>query len=186
MTVAHSRARAQAPLINNYKIIMRSLFKHIIPLFVFFCLSNAVVANAASRMEFSTKYAIIHYSEYKDMDDFIGRLGGEHIDFLNNVQLASSRIDRIVDRIQSILGIIPRDLRFRIYLKRGRLEGDKEAYYDPKTKSIFISVDYASQGVLAHEISHAIMDTYFPALSPDKIKEIVSQYVDKYLWSDYQ
>ena len=163
--------------------MMRSLFKYIILLFVFLCLSNATAAHA---MEFSTKYSMIHYSEYNEMDDFLWRLGGERIDFLNNAQLASSRVDRIVDRVQAILGVIPRDLRFKIYLKRGRLEGDKEAYYDHKTKSIYVSVDSVSQGVLAHEISHAIIDTYFPASSPDKIKEIISQYVDKYLWSDYQ
>ncbi len=167
------------------KVYMRNLFKYTVLLFIFLSLFNTAIARAESGMEFSTKYSIVHYSDYNDMDDFLWRLGGERIDFLNNRQLASSRIDRIVDRIQSILGIIPRDLRFRIYLKRGRLEGDREAYYDPKAKSIFISVDYSSQGVLAHEISHAIMDKYFPASSPSKIKEIVSQYVDKYLWTDY-
>jgi len=136
-------------------------------------------------MDFSTKYSNIYYSDYKDMDDFLWRLGGEHVDFLNNKQLASSRVDSIVDRIQAILGVIPRDLRFKIYLRRGMLENDAKAYYDPKTKSIYISVDNASQGVLAHEISHAILDTYFPVTPPGKIKEIISQYVDKYLWSDY-
>jgi hypothetical protein len=164
---------------------MRSLFKNIIPLFIFFFFS-APIANAASEMAFSTKYSMIHYSEYSDMDDFLWRLGGERIDFLNKMQLASSYIDRIVDRVQAILGIIPRDLRFKIYLRRGRLEGDKEAYYDHKTKTIYVSVDYASQGVLAHEIAHAIIDTYFPSSAPSKIQEILSQYVDKYLWSDYQ
>jgi len=129
---------------------------------------------------------MIHYADYKDMDDFLWKLSGERIDFLNKAQLASSYIDRIVDRVQAILGIIPRDLRFKIYLKRGRLEGDKEAYYDHKTKTIYVSVDYASQGVLAHEIAHAIIDTYFPSPAPSKIQEILSQYVDKYLWSDYQ
>jgi hypothetical protein len=145
---------------------------------------HAAVATAASGMEFSTKYSMIHYSEYKDMDDFLWRLGGEHIDFLNNKQLASSRIDRIVDRVQSILGIIPRELRFNIYLKRGILE-EKNAYYDYKTKSIYVSVDYVSQGVLAHEIGHAIINNYFPSHFPSKTQEILMQYVDKYLWSDY-
>lgn len=163
---------------------MRNPFQYIIPLFVFFFLSIAM-ADAACGMEFSTKYATIHYSEYSDMDDFLWRLSGQRIDFLNNSHLASGRIDRIVDRIQAILGVIPRDLRFKIYLKRGRLEGDKEAYYDNKTKSIYVSVDYASQGVLAHEIAHAIIDTYFPISPPGKIQEIISQYVDKYLWTDY-
>ena len=163
---------------------MRNLFKYIVSLFVFFFLSIAI-ANAAYGMEFSTKYSIIHYSEYNDMDDFLWRLGGERIDFLNNTQLASSRIDRIVDRIQSILGIIPRNLRFNIYLRRETLEGDRKAYYDYKTKSIYASVDQASEGVIAHEITHAILNTYFPSQVPSKVQEILSQYVDKYLWSDY-
>lgn len=119
------------------------------------------------------------------MDDFLWKLGGERIDFLNNPQPASIRIDRIVDRIQSILGVIPRDLRFNIYLKRGTLKDDMKAYYDYKTKSIYISVDYASQGVLAHEIGHAIINKYFPSPLPSKVQEILMQYVDKYLWSDY-
>lgn len=160
-------------------------------LYTILILSGAVVfytvaADAACGMEFSTKYAIIHYSEYNEMDDFLWRLGGQHIDFLNNANLASSRIDRIVDRIQAILGVIPRDLRFKIYLRRGRLEGEREAYYDHKTKSIYISVDSVTENILAHEISHAIIDTYFPVSPPGKIQEIISQYVDKYLWSDYQ
>ena len=148
-------------------------------------LSSAAYAACECGMEFSTKYSMIQYPDYKDMDDFLWRLGGEHVDFLNNPQLASSYIDRIVDRVQTILGVIPRNLRFRIYLKRGQLEGDKVAYYDHKTKSIYVSVDYATQGVLAHEIAHAIIDNYFPSSAPSKIQEILSQYVDKYLWSDY-
>ena len=119
------------------------------------------------------------------MDDFLWRLGGDHVDFLNNPQLAAARIDRIVDRIQAILGVIPRDLRFKVYLRRGMLENDLKAYYDNKTRSIYVSVDHITQGILAHEISHAILDAYFPSSAPGKIKEIVSQYVDKYLWSDY-
>lgn len=136
-------------------------------------------------MEFSTKYATVHYSEYRDMDDFLWKLGGERIDFLNNPQPASIRIDRIVDRIQAILGVIPRDLRFNIYLTRGELRDGMQAYYDYNTKSIYISVDHASQGVLAHEIGHAIINKYFPTPLPSKVQEILMQYVDKYLWSDY-
>jgi len=163
---------------------MKALFKSaaliIGTMFFYFTIVPALYA-----MEFSTKYSVIHYSEYNDMDDFLWRLGGERIDFLNNTQLASSRIDRIVDRIQSILGIIPRNLRFNIYLRRETLEGDRKAYYDYKTKSIYASVDQASEGVIAHEITHAILNTYFPSQVPSKVQEILSQYVDKYLWSDY-
>ena len=163
---------------------MKTFFKYAIFITTLLIFHFTIVVTACA-IEFSTKYSIIHYSEYSEMDDFLWRLSGQRVDFLNNANLASSRIDRIVDRVQSILGIIPRDLRFRIYLERGRLEGDKEAYYDRKTKSIYVSVDYASQGVLAHEIVHAIIDTYFPVSPPSKIQEIISQYIDRYLWSDY-
>ena len=163
---------------------MKVFFKYtvFITSLLIFNLAGVVVARA---MEFSTKYSVIHYSEYSEMDDFLWRLGGERVDFLNNTQLASSRIDRIVDRIQSILGIIPRNLRFNIYLRRETLEGDRKAYYDYKTRSIYASVDSASEGVIAHEITHAILNTYFPSQVPSKVQEILSQYVDKYLWSDY-
>lgn len=151
-------------------------------LVVIFCL--AVVGTSAA-MEFSTKYSLIQFSEYKDMDDFIWRLGGERVDYLNNPQSASSKIDRIVDRVQTILGIIPRDLRFRINLCRGMLKNDLKSYYEYNTKSIYMSVDYASQGILAHEIGHAIINNYFPSPIPSKVQEILVQYIDKYLWTDY-
>lgn len=163
------------------KSIRKSAFTLLSLSFIFY----AAIANAEAAMTFSTKYAVIHYSEYRDMDDFIWRLGGQRIDFLNNPQPASNCVDRIVDRIQAILGIIPRDLRFNIYLRRGMLENDTKAYYDYKTRSIFISVDYASQGVLAHEIGHAIVNNYFPSHLPSKVQEILAQYIDKNLWSDY-
>lgn len=163
---------------------MRYLFNCIAAISTLVCISIAP-AHAVSDLLFSTKYSIIHYSDYKDMDDFLWRLSGQHADFLNNPQLASSRIDRIVDRIQAILGIIPRDLRFNIYLRRGMLDNDMKAFYDYKTKSIYISVDYASDGVLAHEIGHAIINNYFPSYLPSKMQEILMQYIDKYLWSDY-
>ena len=182
--VVHFQALAQVRGASRHS--MKKNVNHNLFILCMIIVFHAAIATAAHAMEFSTKYSVIHYSEYSEMDDFLWRMGGERINFLNNTRLASSRIDRIVDRIQAILGVIPRDLRFNIYLRRGMLENDMKAYYDLKTKSIFISVDYASQGVLAHEISHAIIDTYFPASSPDKIKEIISQYVDKYLWSDYQ
>lgn len=163
---------------------MRYLFNCIAAISTLVCISIAP-AHAVSDLLFSTKYSIIHYSDYKDMDDFLWRLSGQHVDFLNNPQLASSRIDRIVDRIQAILGIIPRDLRFNIYLRRGMLDNDMKAFYDYKTKSIYISVDYASDGVLAHEIGHAIINNYFPSHLPSKMQEILMQYIDNYLWGDY-
>ncbi|MCX5666156.1 MAG: hypothetical protein NT036_03820 [Candidatus Omnitrophica bacterium] len=163
---------------------MKTSLKYSILIVTFLCLFF-LFAVPAHALEFSTKYSIITYSDPGEIDDFFLRLGGEHYDFRDNPQLAASLIDRLVDRIQSILGVIPRDLKFKIYLRRGTLQDGMKAYYDPKNRVIFISADYASQGVLAHEIGHAIVGKYFPTPLPSKLQEILMQYVDKYLWSDY-
>jgi len=107
------------------------------------------------------------------------------LEFPDDLQLASNRIDRIIYRVQTILDMWPKNFRINIYLHRNALESNKVAYHDHKSKSIHISVDYASDGVVAHEIAHAVINQYFPTPPPSKMKEILSQYVDKHLWSDY-
>jgi hypothetical protein len=133
---------------------------------------------------FKTSYAVIHYYQDKDMDDFIWRLGGQRLEFTNDRKLASNRVDRIVDRVQAILDMRPRDLKFDIYLERGPVKEDRVAFYDNKTRAIHISIEGATDGVVAHEVAHLIISKYFVS-APSKIQEILTQYVDKYLWSDY-
>ena len=134
---------------------------------------------------FKTRYTRIHYQQNKDIDDFIWRLGGERIEFPGDNSLASNRVDRIVERVETILDMQPKYFKDSIYLQRGRLDPDRVAYYDNRSKAIHIYIDYATDGVLAHEIAHAVISQYFPAHTPTKIQEILTQYVDKYLWSDY-
>lgn len=133
---------------------------------------------------FRTNYSTIYYSQDKDMDDFIWHIGGQRLEFLSDKQLASNRVDRIVDRVHAILDMRPKDLKFDIYLHRGPMKENKVAFYDSKAKAINIYVDYVTDGVLAHEVAHVIINRYFVS-PPSKIQEILTQYVDKYLWSDY-
>lgn len=119
------------------------------------------------------------------MDDFIWRLGGQRLEFLNDRRLASNRVDRIVERVEDILDMRPKGLKFNIYLHRGQMEESKVAFYDYKTKAIHVSIDYISDGIIAHEIAHVVINKYFVSPPPSKIQEILTQYVDKYLWSDY-
>ncbi len=134
---------------------------------------------------FQTKYATIHYAEEKDIDDFIWRLGGQKREFVSAPEMASYRIDRLVDRVQAILDMWPRNFRITVYLHRGALTAQKVAYYEKETKIIHVAVDYMSDGVLAHEIAHADIEQYFPTPPPSKMQEILAQYVDQHLWNDY-
>jgi len=132
-----------------------------------------------------TKYSIVHYTNDKDIDDFIWRLGGQRLEFVNDPQLASNRIDRIISRVEAILDMWPENFTVHLYLHRGILRPNEVAFYEYKTKALNISVDYASDGVLAHEVAHAIINQYFATPPPSKVQEILSEYVDKHLWGDY-
>ena len=134
---------------------------------------------------FKTKYTTIHYKDDKDLSDFLWRLGGTRIDFSRDKDMASNRIDRIVERVETIIDMRPKDLHVDIYLQRGDLKYNEIAFYQYKTGAVYISVDKASDGVFAHELSHAIVNRYFTTPIPSKMQEIITQYVDKYLWSDY-
>ena len=99
--------------------------------------------------------------------------------------MASFRLDRLVERVQTVLDMWPKNFLITIHLHRGALAANKVAYYEKSTKIIHVSVDYASDGVLAHEIAHANMFQFFQTPPPSKMQEILAQYVDKNLWSDY-
>lgn len=135
---------------------------------------------------FKTRYATIYYAQDNDIDDFIWRLGGQRFEFSADTGFAKNRVDRIVERVEAILDMQPKNFKINIYLHRRALTGPHRlAFYEHKTRSIHISIDYASDGMVAHEIAHAIINQYFISSPPSKIQEILTQYVDKYLWSDY-
>ena len=141
--------------------------------------------SAAVDHEFKTNFTTVYYSDEKDMDDFIWRLGGRRMELAADKELVSNRIDRLVERVETILDMQPKDFRIKIYLHRGLVDSGRVAFYDYKTKSIHISVDYATDGVTAHEMAHALINYHFQTPLPDKVQEILTQYVDRYLWNDY-
>lgn len=148
-------------------------------------LTNPSLTFAQSEKIFKTKYSVIHYTQDKDLSDFLWRLGGTRFDFLNDTNLARNRIDRIIERVEAILDMWPKDFNIDVYLHRKELAYNKFAYYEHRTKSIHASVDNASDGIFAHEVAHAVISQYFSSPPPSKAQEILTQYVDKYLWSDY-
>ena len=69
------------------------------------------------------------------------------------------------------------DEYYRIFGERGNLI----SFYAYKFNTIYTTEDDISDSVMAHEIGHAIVDHYFVVRPPEKIKEILSQYVDMHL-----
>lgn len=129
--------------------------------------------------------------------DFAGHDPVEKQIFLDNdssgeKQLAD-KIDILVRKARKILDMYPGAFKvdIKIYNDQGTLndaykeifeeEAGHKAFYVHKYHAIYISLDNLSESVLAHEIGHSIIDSYFTVLPPQKIRELLACYVDLHL-----
>jgi hypothetical protein len=131
-----------------------------------------------------TKYTKIYYQQDSALKDFIWRISGRRIALAVDFGVVKNAIDGITERVQSILDMYPNNFFVEIHLYPEYSDG-LIAYYDIGTKAISVYADKVTDGVLAHEIAHAVINLYFDTPPPKKIQEILTQYVDKHLWSDY-
>ena len=83
-----------------------------------------------------------------------------------------------------ILDMFPSNFRVKIELRGGYIEG-KIALYNNSENKIVVYADKVTDGVLAHEVAHVVICRYFVSVPPPKIQEILAQYVDTHLWTDY-
>ncbi len=132
---------------------------------------------------FNTRFFTIHYNSDRELSDLVWRLSGKKPAESANVGMASSRVDEIVERVESLLGMYPKDLHVDMYLQPKYESGDV-AWYSREKKCITVAVDHVTDGVLAHEIAHAVINSYFDVPPPKQVQEILAQYVDRQLWSD--
>lgn len=105
-----------------------------------------------------------------------------------------TRLDDIMQKVQATLDMHPSELHISILLypdhdslknifRQFAVSGNVPiAFYAHKTKSIYVNVDSVTDGVLAHEMAHAVINAYFKVPPPAKMQEILAQYVDLHLW----
>jgi hypothetical protein len=156
---------------------------------------------------YQTKYASISYIEEKDLHTFT-RNTASGFGFLResperNPLLIRTQVDKIVETISSLLDMHPLNLRFGITLYRTQEEvstayyrasaganaynGQRMAsaapiaFYFHRTRNIAVAIDNITDGILAHEIAHAVISAYFVVPPPARMQEILAQYIDKHL-----
>jgi hypothetical protein len=133
---------------------------------------------------FKTMYASLYYLHEEDLEAFLWRItGDEEIDIYSYPVVAKSRVDRIIEKIQSVLDMYPERFHIKVYIHR-RYDRGPIAFYSHKTHSITTYADAITEKIFAHEAAHAIIRAYFKILPPKKIREMLSQYVDQHLWKD--
>lgn len=159
-----------------------------------------------------TEHTIINYTSYEDLKRFSRRVDYDlkqcglfqsfscsEYDTLNDE--VTKRVDAVYERVQDILGMRTKTEKviIKIFSNKKQLhaayrELNKEAiqsyqksvsiraFYIQKNDTIYLNIDDLHEGMLAHEMAHAIIGRYFLVRPPTSTAEILAQYVDKHLF----
>jgi hypothetical protein len=142
-----------------------------------------VSSSSASAKTIETQFARIQYSDDQHLNDFVWRVTGRRLEAAESENAAKARVDELVDRVESLLDMRTNALHFDIVLEPVYAAGNI-AFYSHEKKSIRVFVNRVTDGVLAHEIAHAVICHYFPVPPPERTQEILAQYVDQHLWNE--
>jgi hypothetical protein len=103
-----------------------------------------------------------------------------------------SRLDLVLMRVKEVTGMNPQmDLTIKIFKNRSQVKDEYYkiynafenygSFYAHRTQTIYTSEREISDSVIAHEMGHAVVDHYFGVKPPQKIAEMLAQYVDVHL-----
>lgn len=150
--------------------------------------------------ELETRYATVIYEKDDLLKEFNNRIRLGSLSYLvrnkSSLTIADevrNKVDVIMDRVQAVLQMFPNNIKIKIVL----LPSDTEvsnmfklkyamdvsyiAFYAPRDKTVYISVDSVRLHVFAHELGHVVVDHYFGVPPPAHIHELLAQYVEAHL-----
>jgi len=86
-----------------------------------------------------------------------------------------------------VINIFPNKKRFhevqnKVAGEKSRIRARVRAWYIYEQNTIYINNDDVHEGILAHEMAHAIIDHYLTVRPPKATAEILARYVDKHLY----
>ena len=155
--------------------------------------------------QLETRHTIIHYQSIGDLKQFnrkisyhTGKWGvlstifGSNSDVLQDK--VRKKVDGIFEKVQHLLGMRKRmdkvrihvcrnkkqlhDNYYRIYEKPGRFR----AWYAYELNAVYVNHQDLDEGMLSHELTHAIVDQYLLVRPPRASAEILARYVDLHLF----
>lgn len=148
------------------------------------------------------RFSSIHYEEPAHLERFAQRVQPSALTqslnriFMGDAKLtpeaqAGRYVDQLFQRVQSVLEMTKPGLKVSIKLlpNQSALSGEFEkitgrptqspAFYWKATNTIYLQLEQLSTGILAHEMAHAVMAHFFIIPPPEKILELLCQYVDR-------
>lgn len=151
--------------------------------------------------ELRSKYATIIYDNPEDLRRYnkelylAGRLRSQVRQYKTDTveQEVVAKIDVITEKAMRVLDMYPRPLNYSIKILPGRDEVahafkqiynvnvDYIAFYSPRLNRVFYSSNNGRLRVTCHEIGHVVVESYFKISPPQRIHEVMAQYVEKHI-----
>ena len=103
------------------------------------------------------------------------------------------KADAVFQRVQNILGMQKKMDKVKINIYKSKAQLNKaytalyketctiRAWYRHRNNTIYVNANDLHEGVLAHELAHAIVDHYLLVRPPRATAEIIARYVDSHL-----
>jgi hypothetical protein len=158
----------------------------------------SLLSSPSFAFEIKSRYATLIYKDEKQLLEFNKKAlknisyRGESVIFADEV---TGKLDILIEEVILILVqsrpaqelkfkimLLPSDADIqKIYSERYGKGDDYIAFYSPKDNTIFISADDLRPGVLAHELAHVIINSYFYNAPTKMIHEALAQFVEKHI-----
>ncbi len=155
----------------------------------------------AYSLELESRYALITYEDREDLRRFNRELylGGRLRSELRRQatetveQEVAAKINVIVEKTMTVLDMYPASLKFsivilpdvravkRVFREIYNVNVDYIAFYSPHLNRVFYSANNGRLRVACHEIGHVIVENYFKVSPPQRIHEVMAQYVEKHI-----
>ena len=153
---------------------------------------------------FSSRFCTVFYESEVDLKSVNRYVNLSFSDFYNprhfreeadlSIEgVLAGKFDAVFNRIEEILDMYPSRIHvtINIYKTRDALDAAYEeifgepnearSFYIYKTNTIYTVEDTINENILAHEMTHCIIDHYFVILPPRKIQEMLAAYADVHL-----
>jgi hypothetical protein len=168
--------------------------------FILMICCAVVAAGEVKAGTLETRYATIVYDNENLLREFNRGVRLRGLSYLmgnkTNLTMADevrNKVDIIAERVQLVLEMYVKTLKFRIVLlssarevrrvyrgKYGR-DADFISFFAPGEKTIYLSTDDADLRIFAHEVGHAVIDQYFRVSPSVKIHEMLAKYAETHL-----
>ena len=149
-----------------------------------------------------SRFFSIHYQEPGQLERFAQKVQPGALTlslnqiFTGNTKLtpeakAGRYVDQLFQRVQATLEMVKPGLKveIRLFQDQAALSEAFEkitgkptrapAFYWQETNTIYLQMEQISIGILAHEMAHAVISHFFIIDPPEKVSELICQYVDR-------